>query len=346
MQRTEPTIIPPTSALRRAMEALNEARVQIVLVTDEERRLLGSITDGDIRRALLAGATLDTAVVEVMNKAPTTMLVAASRDATVAMMRRRGIFQLPLVDENGRVVSLALLSDPRPTEFTDVPVVLMAGGLGRRLRPLTDDCPKPMLPIGGRPLLELVIERLKSQGFTTFYISVNYLGHKIEDYFGNGDQLDVNIAYLREAKQLGTGGALSLLPLDGIEHVAVMNGDVITDLSVRDLIEHHRFRGFDATMCVRQHRTTVPYGVVEFESDRFRATVEKPTLVHHINSGIYCLSRHAVESIPQDTFYDLPNLFSKLVSEGRECGVFQLTDMWFDIGNRAEYERAQKMFTD
>ena len=346
MQRTDPTIVAPDATLRAVMTALDQARVQIVLVAGDDRRLLGSITDGDIRRALLGGATLETPARDAMNRSPLTLPASSTRDATIALMRRRGVFQLPLLDERQRIVSVALLSDPRASDPSDVPVVLMAGGLGKRLRPLTEDTPKPMLAVGGRPLLERIIERLRDQGFSSFFVSVNYLGHQIEDYFGDGEHLDVSISYLRETKQLGTGGAINLLPLPGIEHVAVMNGDIITDLFLPDMVEHHRSRGFAATMCVRQHRTTVPYGVVEFDGDRFRATTEKPTVVHHINSGIYVLSRRAIEAIPTDTFYDLPSLFTTLAGRSEPCGVFPLSDLWFDIGSPEDLERARRLLAE
>jgi NDP-sugar pyrophosphorylase family protein len=240
-----------------------------------------------------------------------------------------------------------LLADPRSHHESRVPVVLMAGGLGRRLRPLTDTCPKPMLRLGGRPLLERIIERFIAQGFREFHISVNYLGHQIEEYFGNGERMGCSISYIRERRQLGTAGALSLLPAELEGPFVVMNGDLLTEVDFQALVKRHQDTGYAATMCVREHATTVPFGVVEMaEGGRYRAMVEKPTLVHHVNAGIYCLSREALYVVPNDRFYDMPSLFQDLDLQGRTCGVHVVGGLLLDIGTPVEFERAQDMFKD
>lgn len=337
--------VSPSATLREVMEVLDQTSVQIVLVVDEEQLLLGTCTDGDIRRALLAGAELESLVSEAMNKDPLVAKETEAPDQVRAMMRRKAILQVPLVDAAKRVQGLFLLADPRAGAKQNAQVVLMAGGLGKRLRPLTETCPKPMLPIGGKPLLERIISRFRDQGFTDFYIALNYLGHMIEEHFGAGDQLNVNITYLREDKQLGTAGALALLPDDAADNLIVMNGDLITELDFRALIEAHEENDAVATMCIREHRTTIPFGVVESNGSDYVSTVEKPTIVNHINAGIYCISRKALAAIPENSFYDMPTLFADLVDAGESCGVFTVRDLWYDIGTNGDYERAKRVFS-
>lgn len=334
------------TSLRNVMQVLDQTSVQIVLVVDDENRLLGTCTDGDIRRALLAGAEMDSVVSDAMNHDPIVAQDTEAPDQIRSMMRRNGIRQVPIVDKERHVDGLFLLADPRTSERPRAEVVLMAGGLGKRLRPLTENCPKPMLPIGGKPLLEGIVSRFRDQGFQDFYISVNFLGHMIEEHFGTGDHLDVNITYLREDRQLGTAGALALLPDDAADTLIVMNGDLITELDFRMLIDAHEESGAVATMCIREHRTTIAFGVVESEGHKYVNTVEKPTIMNHINAGIYCISKSALAMIPQDSFYDMPTLFADLVKAEQPCGVFKLRDLWYDIGTAAEYNKAKRVFGD
>ena len=336
----------PEASLRQAMQLLDLARVQIVLVTDTDGRLIGTCTDGDIRRALLAGKTLQDPVDLVMNRNPRTASETESNTAVRARMRRLGLLQMPVVREDGVVTNLVLLSDPRLEAYSDIPVVLMVGGLGTRLMPLTKNCPKPMLPIGGRPMLERIVDRFREQGFERFFFAVNYLSEMIEDYFGDGTRHDVSITYLREEEKLGSGGALSLLPRDLTRPMIVMNGDIITQLDFRHLLDLHEQMKAEATMVVREHRTAIPFGVVDFEGHVYRDVREKPTLVHHINAGIYCISPTALELIPKDTFFDMPDLFTELAVRHRNCGVYELHDLWYDVGTHADFERAQSLFVD
>jgi dTDP-glucose pyrophosphorylase len=344
MHAIDPVTVSPSDSLRKVMVVIDQTRIQIALVTDASNRLVGTCTDGDIRRALLKGHELSAPVEVAMNRNPITARDGESRAEIIARMRRAKVLQVPIVDAGGVLKSVALLSDPRRHPLDEAPVVLMAGGVGSRLRPLTDNCPKPMLPIAGKPLLERILNTLRDQGFSTVYLSVNYLGHVIESYFGTGDSFGLEIAYLREDRPLGTAGALRLLPSDISSPVIVMNADILTDLDFRALLEHHTFSGNAATMCVREHRTTIPFGVVEHEDGRYIRTTEKPTLSHQINAGVYCLEAEVLNHVPAVASYDMPTLFEDLTAAGRRGGVYPIHDAWLDIGSPADYERAQMLF--
>lgn len=346
MRQLESITLSPEAPLREAMRVLDQTRIQIILVSDANHKLLGTLTDGDIRRALLREGNLEDPLSSAMNSKPLIAKESDSASDIRSRMRSHGIRQMPIVSDDGELLDLMMLSDPRVDLKHDVPVVLIVGGLGQRLRPLTEECPKPMLEIGGRPILERIINRFKDQGFQNFFLSVNYLGHVIEEYFGSGEKHGINVTYLREQQRMGTGGALSLLGDDVDGPIIVMNGDLITEVDFRILADKHLESGAAATMCTREHRTTVPFGVVEAEGEVYQSTVEKPTLCHRINAGIYCLSPAAYRSVPRDEFYDMPTLFSDLVAAGHTCRVHAIDGLWLDIGTKQEFDRAQHVFAE
>lgn len=326
------------------MRVLDSSAMQIVLVTEGDGKLVGVVTDGDIRRGLLRGSSMDSPVTEIMNRTPKTLSPQETSAAARAAMLRYHVHSMPVVDGQGRVVDLRFLSDPRSGAFDEIPVVLMAGGQGKRLRPLTEDTPKPLLELGSKPILEHILDRFVAQGFRRFFISVNYLGHMIEGHFGDGTQWDVSIQYLREDQQLGTAGALTLLPEDISGPVIVMNGDLITGADFREIVHLHGETRAAATMCVREHRTQIEFGVVDTEGDFFRRVREKPVITQKINAGIYCLDQKAIRSIPKDEFYDMPTLFQELTERDHPCAIHQLNAVeWLDIGTPKEYERARAL---
>ena len=333
-----------TTSMRDAIETLEASKVKIILLVDKAGRLIGTITDGDFRRAILKIGKVKGAAIDIACKTPFSVDVKTNPGELKTLLRERNINHIPLVDAAGVLKGLYIDQGYTAVSDIDVPVVLMAGGLGRRLMPLTEDCPKPLLPLGDKPILEHIIERFKKQGFKRFYISVNYLGHMIEEYFGSGERLGVTISYLRENKRLGTGGALDLLP-DNMDYpFLVMNGDLLIESDFRDLVSHHHSTEAAATMCVREYQTAIPFGVVQFEGSTYLGVDEKPTLKHHINTGVYCLSKAAVECVPHDEFYDMPTLFSDLSEKNIECSVHLIRDSWLDIGSMKEYTSAQKRF--
>ncbi len=310
---------------------------------DAERRLLGAITDGDIRRALLRGLDMNAPAEQAMNPNPRSAPEAQERRRYFAAMRAHAIFQLPILDGGGRVVDVALLSETARAADRPNRVVLMAGGLGSRLRPLTNTVPKPMLSVGGRPLLQRIVEQFIDAGFRRFLISVNYLAEKIEAHFLDGGPLGVDIDYLRETKRLGTAGCLSLLPERPQEPIFVMNGDILTDIDFAAMLRFHEDTGAVATMALNTYRTEVPYGVVELDGHRIAGVREKPELSFFVNAGVYVLSPEALDRVPDDAFLDMPTLFDGLREEGAVVSGFPLHEYWIDIGRPTDLERANEV---
>lgn len=333
-----------TTPLRKALEMLEASPSKIILVLDSDRTLVGTVTDGDFRRAILRGDDMDGYVIDIANRDPVSVHKDLNKGKLKSLIRERNVRYIPVVDDENQLTGLYDGSTKPSTDDLKVPIVLMAGGLGRRLMPLTADCPKPLLPLADKPILEHIIVKFRDQGYRRFYISINYLGHMIEDYFGTGENWGVEISYLRENMRLGTGGALDLLPNNMQFPFLVMNGDLITEMDFDDVVRNHIEEGAAATMCVREYMTSIPFGVVNFHGNTYLDVDEKPTYTHHINAGIYCLSKDALERIPSGEFYDMPTLFEDLTEKQHPCGVHVMRDSWIDIGNPREYESAQSRF--
>jgi choline kinase/predicted transcriptional regulator len=295
------TLIGPESSVRGAVEVIDAAGLQIALIIDDNGRLLGTVTDGDIRRGILRGVSLDDPVARVMNESPTTAREQDDRDMLFSLMRERGLHQIPVLDSQWRVVGLQILDALITPELRHNPVVLMAGGLGSRLRPLTDDCPKPLLHVGSKPILETIIEAFIQQGFRRFYISVNYMSEMIEKYFGDGSRWGGEIGYIRENERRGTAGALALLPQTPELPIFVMNGDLLTRLNFASLLDFHGQHEAAATMCVREYEMQVPYGVIRPQSHRIVDIHEKPTERYFVNAGVYVLSPEALATNSRTT---------------------------------------------
>lgn len=338
--------IEPDATLGDAIRRIDESAQQMAMVVDCDDHLLGVVTDGDVRRGLLRGLGMDAPVTQVMNVNPRTLPVGSSQAAQIGEMQRASIRQLPLIDEAGRVVALSMLADQLSPPRRDNLVVLMAGGLGSRLAPLTDDCPKPMLSIGNQPLLQTILENFIAEGFHRFAFSVNYLSEKVEQHFGDGSAWKVSIEYIHETKRLGTAGALSLLTERPEAPVIVMNGDLLTKVSFSQMLEFHDHYGASGTMGVRDFEFQVPYGVVAIDAHRIARIEEKPIQRFFVNAGIYVLSPEALDLIPSDTFYDMPTLFSTLLEKGQETAVFPVREYWLDIGHLADYQRANGEFSE
>ncbi len=345
MKDWKSTLIAPDASLREAIQTIDNGSLQIALVVDSERRLLGTVTDGDLRRAILRGFGLDQPVQAIMNKRPTVARAEHDMAQVLADMRRKQIHRVPVVDDSGRVIGVELLEELiRPAE-RDNWVVLMAGGLGSRLRPLTDDRPKPMLRVGNKPLLETIIENFVEQGFHRFFISVNYMAEMIKDHFADGSRWGAQIHYLEEDRKLGTAGALSLLPKSPSAPFLVMNGDLLTKVDFRHLLDFHHEHRAQATMCVREYDFQVPYGVVRLDGQRIAGIDEKPVHRFFVNAGIYVLEPEALHRVPRDTFFDMPSLFEKLIADGRDTAAFPIREYWLDIGQLADYDRANGEFS-
>jgi dTDP-glucose pyrophosphorylase/CBS domain-containing protein len=328
--------------LERALRSLEASALGIVLVDDAATgRLIGTLTDGDLRRAFLAGARLEDRVDGYLQRQFASVAPTASRAEVLDLMQSRWLSQVPVLDETGRLFGLHTLHDilgasPRPNC-----AVVMAGGRGERLRPLTDALPKPMIPVAGRPILERIVLHLVGFGIRRIFLAVNYKAEMIESHFGDGATFGCGIHYLREAQPLGTGGALSLLPDPEDHPLLVLNGDLLTQFDVGSLLAFHGAGRFRATVGVHEYRHTVPFGVVDLEGDDVRGLREKPSHVWPTNAGIYVIDPDVVARVPSATYYPLPALVEDCLDRGERVGAFRVDDEWIDVGRKPELDRAQ-----
>lgn len=335
----------PNATIREILRILDAVGTQFAMVVDGECRLLGVVTDGNVRRGLIAGHSLDDPVSAVMHTSPRCVVPSVGAREALRIMDEEGFTHLPVVDALGHVVTLWSSKDLRKEPVLPNVTVLMAGGLGTRLGHLTQNMPKPMLPVGGKPMLEIVLRHCMAWGLRKFYFAVNYKASMIEDYFGDGSRFACSIDYLHEKKRLGTAGALSLLPQLPDAPCIVANGDVLSHINVQRLLSEHTQKKTLATMVVRSHALQVPYGVVDTDTKGcFLGVREKPRFNFCVNAGIYVLEPVALQYIPADTFFDMPELFTKLVQNGHKPCTFETHDYWMDVGHTVEYERAQGDF--
>lgn len=346
MNTWKETLVSPETSIKEAIRVLDKSARQIVLVVGGNNVLVGTITDGDIRRGILKGLSLDDQVQKIMNPEPTVAKVDEGREAILAKMKRKALHHIPLVDEARCVVGLETLDELIQSRKKENVVVLMAGGLGSRLRPLTDGIPKPMLKVGSKPLLETILENFIEYGFSRFYISVNYMADVVESYFGDGSRWGVEICYLHEDQRLGTAGALSLLSEKLTAPLFVMNGDLLTKVNFSQLLDFHTSHHAQATMCVREYDFQVPYGVVKIDDHRITGIDEKPVQRFFVNAGIYVLEPKVLELISPNTYFDMPTLFEKLIELKHETSAFPIREYWLDIGHLADYDRANVEFGD
>ncbi|WP_319543660.1 nucleotidyltransferase family protein [uncultured Pseudodesulfovibrio sp.] len=333
-------LISPTATIRNAVEALDKSSTQIALVADEQGMLKGVITDGDIRRGLLVGKNLESPAADIMKTDFFSASEHEDQAALLATMKEKEYRQVPLLDDANRIVGLRTLMDMVAPPQMDNWVILMAGGLGQRLRPLTEDCPKPLLTVGGKPLLKTIVDQFVEHGFRKFYISVNYRAEMVEDYFGDGSKYGVKIRYLREDKQLGTAGAVGLMPEEVDKPVFVMNGDLLTRVDFPGMLAFHKEQKSRATMAVRRFDIQVPYGVVNVENNIITHLEEKPTHKFFVNAGIYILDPDIVAGIPKDEYLDMPTLFSQLMAKGETTAAFPIHEYWMDIGRKQDFDQA------
>ncbi len=324
---------------------IDSSGLQLAVVMHENGRLAGIISDGDVRRALLRGCDMATPAADIMNRNPITAYASTAPSELLALMRRKVLHHIPLLDENQCMIDLVTLDMLTGVVERLNWVVLMAGGLGTRLHPLTENCPKPMLHVGGKPILESILESFVEQGFRQFYLSVNYLADTIRKHFGDGSRHGVEIHYLHESKRLGTAGALSLLPARPSDPILVMNGDLLTRLRFDQMLKFHEEHEAKATMAVREYDFQVPYGVVNIDGTSISSIDEKPVHRFFVNAGIYTLSPESLELIPDDTFFDMPTFFEKLRANGQSTLAYPLREYWLDVGHLEEFERAQSEWT-
>ena len=342
---TEPwrkALLPAAATLRQAIRNLDESALQIALVVSPDGTLLGTLTDGDIRRGLLRGLDLNSSIDAIIHREPIVVPPKLGRHTVLQFMQANKIRQLPVVDEDRRVVGLHLWDELLVPGQRPNLMVIMAGGQGSRLRPHTENCPKPLLPVGGKPMLEHIIERARAEGFQRFVLAIHYLGNMIEDYFGDGSRWQVKIDYLRETSPLGTAGAIGLLDPRPDAPFLVSNGDVLTDIRYGELLEFHCHHQAAATMAVRLHEWQHPYGVVRTEGVDIIGFEEKPVTRSHINAGIYVLEPSALDVLGAHEHCDMPTLFSRLQQRAARTIVYPMHEPWLDVGRVDDYVSAQQ----
>lgn len=328
------------STIKEALQIIDHGAVKFAIVVDSDDKLIGSLTDGDIRRAILDGKLLEDRIASVYFKEPTVVNVNNTKEEIINLCTCKKIYQVPVVDDNDRVVSIALLDELLKPDVHPNKVVLMVGGLGTRLRPLTENTPKPMLHVGGKPILQSIVEKFVSYGFVNIVMCVGYKSNIIQDFFGNGSKFGANIEYVVEEQRMGTVGALTLINAQINEPFFVMNGDLLTNVNFEHLLDFHLANNSMATMCVREYDFQVPYGVVNVGNGKILSIEEKPVQKFFVSAGIYMLDPKCIDFIPANEFYDMPTLFEKLINMQENIMSFPLREYWLDIGRIEEYEKA------
>ena len=334
------------STIKDALQTINNGGLQVAIVVDENDALVGTVTDGDIRRGLLNGLDLNSSVSLVVHKSPSVASVGDTKESILKIALAKKLHKIPLVDELGKLVGIEDIEDIiRPVSKTNR-VVLMVGGLGTRLRPLTQDTPKPMLKVGNKPILQTIVEKFAEYGFVNITMCVNFNASIIRDYFGDGKEFGVNIDYVLEQKRMGTAGALSLLKERPSEPFFVMNGDLLTNVNFDHIFNYHMLNKATATMCVREYDYEVPYGVVKMNDNKIIEIAEKPVQKFFVSAGIYMFSPEILDLIPQNEFYDMPTLFEELIKLSKNIISFPIREYWLDIGRIEEYQRANEEYKE
>lgn len=337
-------VISIPATIKLTINNLNNSGLQIALIVDAQGTLLGTATDGDIRRALLHGHDLNSDISRVMNPNPMVVTQEMSPELVQRLMRANKIHQLPVVDDAQRVVGLHVWDEVFAPATRPNTMVIMAGGFGKRLRPFTEDCPKPMLPVAGRPMLEHIILRAQDEGFGKFIISLHYLGHVIKDYFKDGAKWGVEIQYLTEDMPLGTAGAIAQLDPPDDAPLVVTNGDVLTDIRYGEVVDFHLHHKADATMAVRKHEWQHPFGVVKTEGLRIIGFEEKPLHKTYVNAGIYALNPAVLSFLVKGEPCDMPSLFERVQQAGRHTIAYPMHEPWLDVGRVEDLARANDSY--
>jgi dTDP-glucose pyrophosphorylase len=337
----ESSIVSVSGTLRDAMRALDEGARRIALAVERDGRLVGIATDGDVRRALLSGASLDDPMRPHITRDFVAVAPGESRAQVVELMHARRVGAIPVVDGSGYPVALHLLDEAIAPVDRPNWAVVMAGGRGVRLRPLTETVPKPMLRVAGRPILERIVLHLVGHGIHRVYLAIGYLGDQIEAHFRDGRDLGAQIEYLKEDVPLGTGGALGLLPEPPDQPILVMNGDLVTQADLGSLLDAHAAGDRVATIGIRRYVHAVPFGCVDREGDRVLRLEEKPALTRDVNTGIYALSPALVARVTPGETISMPELITDALDRGEPVGAFEIEDDWIDVGQREQLDRAR-----
>ncbi len=339
-------LLPLGSTIQQAIYSLETSSMQIVLAVSEKNRLAGTLTDGDIRRAFLKGLKLDSVIDDVIHRNPLVVPPEVSRELVLQFMQINKIHQLPIVDQKGTVVGLHVWDKIIAPKSIANKMLIMAGGKGTRLRPHTENCPKPMLEVGGKPILQHIIEKATADGFQNFAISLHYLGHMVEEHFGDGSKYGVRIEYLIEDEPLGTAGCLSLLPESPELPFIVTNGDVLTDIHYNEFLDFHNRHEASATMAVRQHEIQNQFGVVRTKGIEIEGFEEKPVYRSHVNAGVYVLEPNVLKHLEYKQHCDMPTLFERVKENAGRTIVYPMHEPWLDIGRPTDLALARNNYAN
>jgi len=346
MKNIENIKLKQNATIKEALGIIDSGAMQIALVVDDNDKLLGTLTDGDIRRGILRGLDLDSSIETIVFKEPAVAKISSTKEEILKIALSKKLHQIPIVDDNGIVLDLKEIEELVEPKIKTNRVILMVGGLGTRLRPLTQDTPKPMLKVGNKPILQTIVEKFAEYGFVNITMCVNFNASIIRDYFGDGKEFGVNIDYVLEEKRMGTAGALSLLKERSSEPFFVMNGDLLTNVNFEHIFNYHTLNKATATMCVREYDYEVPYGVVKMNDNKIIEIAEKPVQKFFVSAGIYILSPEILDLIPKNEFYDMPALFEKLIKLSKNVISFPIREYWLDIGRMEEYQRANEEYKE
>ena len=339
MKKIDDIKLHPGNTVKEAMAIIDRGSVQFAVVVDDDLKLLGVLTDGDIRRGLLRGLGLESSIESLINKHPVVANINDTKERILELANEKKLHQIPIIS-NGKLIGIQDIREFLAPKNKPNKVILMVGGLGTRLRPLTNDVPKPMLDVGNKPILHTIVENFAKYGYTDIIMCVNYKSEIIKEYFGNGDKFGVKIEYVLENQRMGTAGALSLLKERPKDDFFVMNGDLLTNVNFEYLHEYHKDSNALASICIRKYEMQVPYGVVNVRANKVTSIEEKPTQSFFVSAGIYMFSPIVLDFIPKGVFYDMPTLFGELLKQGFAVYPFFIREYWLDIGKMDEYRRA------
>ena len=339
MYKIDEIKINQNASIKEALEVIDKGAIKVAVVLSDDGLLLGMLSDGDIRRALLKGMSLGDKITGIINKHPVVANINDTKERILELANEKKLHQIPIIS-NGKLIGIQDIREFLAPKNKPNKVILMVGGLGTRLRPLTNDVPKPMLDVGNKPILHTIVENFAKYGYTDIIMCVNYKSEIIKEYFGNGDKFGVKIEYVLENKRMGTAGALSLLKERPKDDFFVMNGDLLTNVNFEYLHEYHKDSNALASICIRKYEMQVPYGVVNVRANKVTSIEEKPTQSFFVSAGIYMFSPIVLDFIPKGVFYDMPTLFSELLKHDFPIHPFPIREYWLDIGRMDEYRRA------
>lgn len=340
-QEWRQSVLLASDSIEQAIKNLNDYANKIIIVADSDFILQGTVSDGDVRRGMISGIKLSDPIHKIMNRTPLTVPFNVERELISQIMRINKIYQIPVVDESGRIIDLHLHKEFNPSLKGNHLMVIMAGGIGSRLMPHTENCPKPLIKVAGKPILEHIINRAKLEGFTRFVLAINYLGDMIESYFGDGKFLSVDIDYLREESPLGTAGALSLIKNIPNDPFVVTNGDVLTDIRYSELLDFHIEQNAFATMAVKHHQLQQPFGVVDLKGIEIIGFEEKPLISCRVNAGIYAFNPSVFDYLSLNEKFDMPDLFMKMKLKDKKIIAYPMHEPWLDIGRPVDLINAR-----